>query len=107
MSEVYEEREVVKKERTLIKMVCNRCGKEIKGDYWSVFKGHHDWGNDSCESHMNLDLCSEECVQKEWSEYLDECKYSNTCFFEVERDNFEPPKKEITVDPNPKEVIEY
>lgn len=54
------ERKVV--ERTLIeKRYCDICRKEITG--------HYDWGNDSCASIENLDVCSVECLNTVFDNY--------------------------------------
>ena len=70
---IYEEKLVSTFEKTLVKTVCNICGKGIgeNDNYYEVTKGHHDWGNDSIESVSELDICSDECLQKEFKTYLE------------------------------------
>ena len=62
----------------LTSVVCDICGKEFKSDrgyrsksaeYIRVHTWHNDWGNDSCESHHNRDLCKE-CAAKFVSDYI-------------------------------------
>ena len=70
-------------------MYCDVCKKEIeKGNgYWEVVTGHHDWGNDSCESVESFDVCSDVCLMMKFGEYIDRSggdKY-NTEYIEVER----------------------
>ena len=68
---------------------CDICGKEIdtnKG-YWEVTTGHHDWGNDSIDSIEHFDVCSEDCIMRKFSEYLEDSGSNNynTMYFDVER----------------------
>ena len=78
---------------------CDRCDKLIYTDkyenkpkigllyiqqpYFSVTTGHHDWGNDSCDSVDVRDICSEECLKAEFDDYL-ECE-DDTKYIEIER----------------------
>lgn len=68
---------------------CDICNKEINTNkgYWELTTGHHDWGNDSCESIEHFDVCSEICLMNKFSEYLNESGKDdyNTMYFEVER----------------------
>ena len=68
---------------------CDVCKKEIeKGKgYWKLTTGHHDWGNDSCESIEHFDVCSQMCLTSKFAEYLDEsdANDNNTKYFEVRR----------------------
>ena len=49
--------------------------------FWTLTTGHHDWGNDSCDSVMCFDLCSKECIQNKFDEYMDKCL--GTYYFEL------------------------
>lgn len=42
---------------------CDVCGKESeRAEDWATMAHHHSqWGNDSCDSVENFDLCSPEC----------------------------------------------
>lgn len=69
---------------------CDVCDREInihKG-YWTLTTGHHDWGNDSCESIEHFDICSDACLRKKFDEYVSDSDLNNhnTMYFEVERE---------------------
>ena len=71
-------------------MHCDVCDSVIDhehGSYWEVTTGHHDWGNDSCESIEYFDICSEACLKKKFDEYIKEsgANDDNTMYFEVNR----------------------
>ena len=77
-------------ENVLVKetRICNVCNKEIeKGKaYWVLTTHHYDWGNDSCDSYEQFDICSKECLRKEFEEYLEDSdNEDNTMCFEIER----------------------
>lgn len=80
-------------ERVCVKetMHCDVCNCIIDDDvaYWELTTGHHDWGNDSCDSIEHFDVCSETCLRKKFDEYVRESmKYLggyNTMYFEVAR----------------------
>ena len=66
--------------RKLTSVVCDICGKEFKPkpvrvcrnerpEYIRVHTWHNDWGNDSCESHHNRDMCKE-CAAKFVADYI-------------------------------------
>lgn len=44
--------------------------------YYRVTTGHHDWGNDSCESIEHQDICPN-CVTKFVSDYLTNNDYQS------------------------------
>lgn len=58
---------------------CDMCGKKIlpcafaheKSSYVTVHTWHHDWGNDSIESHEYKEYCKE-CAKKVIAEYIDD-----------------------------------
>lgn len=68
---------------------CDVCNGVIKDNesYWEVTTHHHDWGNDSCESYEDFDICSEVCLREKFDEYIRESMANdwNTKCFEVER----------------------
>ncbi len=68
---------------------CDNCNKKIIDEekYFEVTTGHHDWGNDSCESIEHLDIC-EKCINKFSENYLKENKESNTAYIEIETEIF-------------------
>lgn len=72
-------------------VTCDICEKFIKADgdyrtinnrkYFKVTTGHHDWGNDSCESIEKQDVCPE-CIGKFVTEYLQNS--SRTAYIDIE-----------------------
>lgn len=79
------------------KIICDCCKKVIaekkkdsnygvSADYFSVTTGHHDWGNDSCESIKCDDYCSLECLQKAFDKYykIEKDGQNGSAYFEVE-----------------------
>lgn len=76
LKQKFEIKEHVVTEQVLVeeKMVCDICGHEIKHrrGYWYVTTHHHDWGNDSCESYEEFDVCSVECLKEKFNDYCDE-----------------------------------
>ena len=75
---ITEKREVTKKviEDVLLGRKCDICGKQIEKiqsgfyNYFVIHTWHHDWGNDSCESHEYKDACSPECVMNFTQTYI-------------------------------------
>lgn len=71
---IYEEKEVLTTKKTLVKLECDVCKKDItdpqNGYYYKVTTSHNDWGNDSCESYEYRDICSDECLQEDFKSYL-------------------------------------
>ena len=67
-----------------LKITCNICGRTICDfdntppkdrfgdvvDYFTLTTGHYDWGNDSCDSVEQEDICSEDCVKTALIRYL-------------------------------------
>lgn len=70
---------------------CDVCGKVTPAkqgrfketEYYEVTTGHHDWGNDSCDSIETRDVCPA-CVGQFATEYLLKDTYGST-YLEVER----------------------
>lgn len=81
----YEEKEIVKIDRVLTKVVCDTCKKEIEANkfYYQVTTGHNDWGNDSLESIENKDICSDECLTEEFKKYIE--LESDTKYIEINK----------------------
>lgn len=87
----YEKKEHVVREDVLVeeKRFCDMCGKEITDHHWEVTTGHRDWGNDSCDSIEDHDVCSSECLMKLFEEYSKESNDKhNSMYFEVEHTNW-------------------
>ena len=81
------EKEIVTIEREIIKgVVCDVCKRKIVGQYWRLSTHHYDWGNDSCESYEDFDLCNPECISVMLNKYYERCKRSDTQVFELEQD---------------------
>lgn len=77
--------------------VCDICGKEFDytkffGDkvanYYCIRTGHHDWGNDSCESVEYRDACCDECLSRFTQEWLkdEDVISSHTAYIEIQKD---------------------
>lgn len=93
-------RKVVKEvEETISSIgICDICGKEfnykpwLRGEkiasYYHIATGHHDWGNDSCESVQSRDACSDECLSRFTQEWLknEDVINSNTAYIEIHKD---------------------
>lgn len=82
----YEVKEVSVVQSTLVKVVCDICKKDIDWSrfYYKVTTGHYDWGNDSCDSVEDKDICSNECLEKEFHLYLE--SKDHTRYINVQRD---------------------
>ena len=87
----YEEKQVIKKVCVKEVCKCDVCNKEIKKSkgYYHVTTEHNDWGNDSCESIENYDICSENCLNKIFQQYIERSteNENNTEYFEVNHEN--------------------
>ena len=70
-------------------MHCDVCDSVIGENeaHWEVTTGHHDWGNDSCESIEYFDICSEACLKKKFDDYVKESgsNNDNSMYFEINR----------------------
>ena len=96
----YAEKMITKRIETVHFLFCDRCKKMIykrwsdeyakqydlmrehtkSVEWFDVTTGHHDWGNDSCDSIMHNEYCRE-CLPKEFEHYLKEA--SGTDYFEI------------------------
>lgn len=95
---------VEQKEPYIIYEFCERCGKLIQkfmGDHfreeytppaygkeevhwYEVTTGHHDWGNDSCES-IDTKIVCPRCITEEYSDYIDRsCNHGNTEYMDIQ-----------------------
>lgn len=78
--------------------ICDICGKDFNykpwlykdriASYYHIRTGHHDWGNDSCESVEYRDACCDECLSRFTQEWLkdEDVICSNTAFIEINKD---------------------
>lgn len=79
-------------------IVCDVCKKTILSkdtepihfcdeklvSYYEVMTGHNDWGNDSCDSYENSDICTD-CIGKYFEQYIKSSKRGrNTAFINVD-----------------------
>ena len=79
--------------------ICDICGKEFNyepwyngqkiANYYHIVTGHHDWGNDSCESIESSDACCDECLSKFIQEWLnnEDVIHSSTAYIEINKDS--------------------
>lgn len=74
---ITEKKEVthVSVDEVIVGRKCDICGKNIEKrngfyNYFVIHTWHHDWGNDSIESHRHYDACCPECVMKFTQEYV-------------------------------------
>lgn len=78
--------------------ICDICGKEfnykpwLRGEkiasYFHIITGHHDWGNDSCDSVESRDACCDECLSRFTQEWLknEDVIRSNTAYIEINKE---------------------
>lgn len=86
---------VYRKQSRLTAVMCDKCDKKIlalNGDhddnrYFRVTTGHHDWGNDSCESIEHFDICPT-CIDTFVTEYL--ANASGTDYIDIETEYVYP-----------------
>ena len=95
---IEEERSVVQKTKIYEVATCDVCKRQIyKSDsrsyqnnkyrigFWKLTTGHHDWGNDSCDSIETFMLCSKECAAAMFTVYINDSDGdANTMYFEIE-----------------------
>ena len=92
------------KEKTayIITRKCDKCKKIISKNYgdkfnelyppWNKMKqasfyevttGHHDWGNDSCDSIWHYDICPD-CIDEIYKKYIERSEFGvNTEYIEI------------------------
>lgn len=98
--------EVVRAEvHTVTGVRCDICGKDLRykyrpnsdfleerPKYFDVTTGHHDWGNDSCDSIEHKDICLD-CIVDFVSDYLSNA--SGTEYIEIETHYCYPEKVDL------------
>lgn len=62
---------------------CDKCKKKITDGYYEVTTGHNDWGNDSCDSIRDYDICPN-CIEEFTTDYLKNNEY-DTRYINIER----------------------
>lgn len=80
---------VYRRKRRVEGVICDICDRIVPPSkfkskdsrYFEVMTGHHDWGNDSCESIQHLDICPN-CINDFMTKYVDEI--NGTEYFELE-----------------------
>lgn len=89
---------VVKTAYELVGVKCDVCGRIIKPPpvgyewmkdkykYYSVTTGHHDWGNDSCDSIEDYEICPN-CINKFVADYLGNEHASRSAYIEIETEH--------------------
>ena len=95
------ELEVVRSRRFEIAGIkCDICGTIIeppskedrfnwmdeKYKYYEVTTGHHDWGNESCESVQHYDICPG-CIDAFTNEYLKNKDSQRSGYIDIETDH--------------------
>ena len=77
-------KEIVKENRKLEYIRCDKCKKKINDDmlFYDVTTHHHDWGNDSIDSYVRMQICPD-CIIKFTQQYLERAK--GTEEIEIER----------------------
>ena len=90
---VWEEKEITIRKKVEKEIKCDICGNTIVGKtikphfYYTVMTGHHEWGNDSVDSIVYKDVCSDSCLQIAFNEYISkQVKEYHTAYFEVDRE---------------------
>lgn len=90
-------KKVVKEVREVVDevIICDICHKELRytescvmgpvARYYKIVTGHHDWGNDSCDSVDHNDACCDECLSRFIQDWLknDDVVHSNTAYIEI------------------------
>lgn len=98
----YEIKTYTKTEKVMVseKRYCDICGEEITGSYYEIMTGHHDWGNDSCDSIEHKDACSVKCLNDIFSQYCERAGKGrdNTEYIEIDHCRWADVKGEITYD---------
>lgn len=76
---------IVKEMRKVIGVYCDNCKRILLRPtrYFRITTGHHDWGNDSCESVECYDICLD-CRDKFVLNYLKNMEPNSTEYIEVE-----------------------
>ena len=101
MSNITETKKIVVIQDCIVSKKCDVCGKEIPPtviphkygepvyDYYEVTTHHNDWGNDSVDSYEYFDVCSPDCANKLWEEYIhDSAGTPNSKCIKVEHVNY-------------------
>lgn len=70
------------------KIVPARSGYVHENEYYDVTTGHHEWGNDSCDSIEDYDICPD-CIGRFVTDYLNKTGYASA-YIEVERRHVYP-----------------
>ena len=81
----YDKMKVEKIEEVLTSVTCDVCSEEIKDGktFYSVIRGHKDWGNDSHEATEFKDICSDDCLKEEINDYISQD--SDTKYIEIKK----------------------
>jgi len=86
----YNEMPVTKIKKNCINITCNICNKQIPNGskYYSVNTSHCDWGNDSMDSYNDFEICSNDCLNKKFNEYLEDKSVTKKISIEAEKADY-------------------
>ena len=77
----------MKIEKILKTIQCDECNKDINetdiDHYYEVHTSHSCWGNDSIDSHEDLDFCCWKCLTNNLGKYFADA--DNSYRYEIER----------------------
>jgi hypothetical protein len=86
---IYEEKEVIKKQKVVKTIVCDECRKDINqldtNHYYSVSTHHNKWGNDSVDSWNYFDFCSYKCLSENMEKYYADGEHSDS--YDIKRED--------------------
>ena len=82
LGKVIKQEKVVQTLRPVLRMVCDRCGKELTDQFAAVSTSHRHWGNDSWESTEHKDFCFD-CAKAFFAEYVDNRDITDHFEYEV------------------------
>ena len=86
---IYEEKEVITKQKIAVKRVCDMCGEESK-TLRTINHHHNSWGNDSIETYENIEICDNpECYRSAFKKFQesDNSNYDTAVFDDMEYEN--------------------
>ena len=79
------------KQEVFSELVCDVCGNKSKEEnpngWYNFSHGHGAWGNDSCDSYCNFDVCSVECYLKQLKKSLEEMKEYEDRYANIDHKN--------------------
>ena len=82
LGEVFNKEIVTRAFRPVVKVICDKCGNELKEHYAYVCTSHSRWGNDSIESVEYHHYCMN-CVKDVFASYVDNNEMTDRFEYEV------------------------